>query len=133
MKSAALPGPCCSSCNAPCPPALLPSLPQPQPGEARAAGEAARHAADKASRLAAVEELLWGSPALRQAAAAQQPSRWNPAGGLLGRLQARALQRVLGVAVQLVRLEVQDVTLRYVQVSQHTLLVLPFCCLQVRL
>ncbi len=39
------------------------------------------------------------------------------AGGLLGRLQAKAVQRLLGVAVQLVRVEIADVTLRYVQVG----------------
>lgn len=38
------------------------------------------------------------------------------AGGLLGRLQAKAVHRLLGVAVQLVRVEIADVTLRYVQV-----------------
>lgn len=40
------------------------------------------------------------------------------AGGLLGRLQAKAVQRLLGVAVQLVRVEIADVTLRYVQVCR---------------
>lgn len=60
-----------------------PSSPtQPLSADERAAAEAARDAADKAARLAVVEELLWGSPQLRQQAAAQQPSRWNPAGAL---------------------------------------------------
>lgn len=65
------------------PQAVYPLLPllQPQSAEERAAAEAACAAADKAARLAVVEELLWGSPLVRQAAAAQQPSRWNPAGG----------------------------------------------------
>lgn len=60
---------------------LVSPLPlQPRSAEERGAAEAASAAADKAARLAVVEELLWGSPLVRQAAAAQQPSRWNPAG-----------------------------------------------------
>ena len=59
-----------------------------------------------------VEQLLWGSPA---GAPAAPPSRWSPA-ALLGRVQAKAVSRLLGVAVQLVRLEVSDVSFRYLQV-----------------
>lgn len=40
------------------------------------------------------------------------------ADGLLGRLQAKAVQRLLAVAVQYVRVEVADVCLRYVQVRR---------------
>lgn len=50
---------------------------QPVTPEARAAQQEAAQLADKAARLAAVEELLWGSPQGGQ----RQPSRWNPASG----------------------------------------------------
>lgn len=93
------------------PPAPL----QPLAPEERAAAERQRAAADRAARLSAVEQLLWGSASAAGAGSAR--SRWDPAaGGMLGRLQARALQRLLAVAVQYVRLEVTDVELKYVQV-----------------
>lgn len=93
-----------------------PPSPQPQPQEERAAAERQRAAADRAARLSAVEQLLWGSASARGAGGAR--SRWDPAsGGVLGRLQARALQRLLAVGVQYVRLEVADVELKYVQVG----------------
>jgi hypothetical protein len=56
-------------------------------------------------------KLLWSPPS-----ALCLPSCL--AGGLLGRLQAKALQRILAVAVQCVRLEVADVAVKYIQVRR---------------
>lgn len=102
---------------------MRPSLPhhrrcplQPQPPEERAAAERQRAASDRAARLSAVEQLLWGSALAGGSDGAR--SRWDPASaGMLGRLQARALQRLLAVGVQCMRLEVADVELKYVQVG----------------
>ena len=92
---------------------------QPVPADARATAEEQQRAGDRAARLSAVEQLLWGSPEARAAAGAVGGPRWGASAGVLGRLQARALQRLLAVAVQYVRVEVADVEVQYVQASVH--------------
>ena len=65
---------------------------------------------EKQRRLEVVEELLWGPPNGKGS-----ERGWNPAGGYLGRLQARALKKTLAFVVQLLQVEMTDIQFQYTQ------------------
>jgi hypothetical protein len=87
-------------------------LPPPTSPQERAKLQRQQRRQDKSRRLEIIEELLWG---VDRSLGKGPTRRWNPAGLVVDRLQSKALQKTLGFLVQLVRVDISDVMVHYIQ------------------